>query len=855
MRIKIYYACLLLLGAHQISLGQQFPCDGRMFLFLNQGRQPTFAHWVDYQSIENVFFNTFTTFADVAFDAVGFNSQDNFIYAVQSNTNKIIRLKSDGSFEVIGTVPMVDVLDVTAGDCSPEGQFVCFENNLKQLLFFDVINDFALVKKLDLFWATAGGSPFETAINDLAFDPTDPTVAYSFQDNHDGTQPVATRGNLLKMNLDFNSPNVGLVSPLGSIDKELITQMGGLLFTNEGNLFGYGSKNPGPNFLLNQFIEINKTDARTTPIRSGPGATVGDACSCPYNLTFKKGASPRILPCSQSEVVYEFTLINRFKENLFDLTINDTFPTGILIRSIDGNFKGKIEPGTGVGTRFLTITNLEAPQNEEVFIRLKTEISFIPLGLSSSQAFLRGLPQQFGDFFRSDDPQTDGVFADATLIYGTPQTLDDVEFEVIQPASCFRPNDGKIVLSSPLLIKGERYQVEYINDDWDYFTRDVVVDDLGACIIDSLIPNGYTLKSIYFKENECGFSLDKRFQISTPNESLLAEAASNSPICVGADLQLQGTAFPESDVFWIGPNGFISTELRPTIPKATLRQSGTYTFTSTLGSCIQEKEVEVMIASEVNASVEAVPPTCEGASIQLIAHEDKPSYHHQWLGPNNWMANGQTVELSPITLANQGNYHVIVDNGGCSDTATVNVIVYPKPKIQLPARVATDFCNAKTLNPKINGGNSLTFEWEASNGLSCLDCSNPEIIPPFDSQYRLSVVNEWSCRDTAEVQVIIDPEKLMFVPNAFSPNADGINDYFEFFPGCGVKKLISMQVFDQWGNQVFASGSMDYRPNWRFWDGYIRGKKAESGNYIWRSKIELIDGRFEELSGLVSLFR
>ena len=860
MRIKVFFSYLLILGAYQWSTGQTFPCDGRMFVFLNQGKKPTFAHWIDYQSIENVFFNTFTTFADAAFDAVGFNSQDNFIYAVLSNSNKIVRLKSDGSFEEIGTVPQVQKLDAFAGDCSPNGQFVFYENNLKQLLYFDVINEFSQVRSLDLFWDP--GSPnrgaFTTVIDDLAFDPTNPTVAYTYHGNYNRpeTEPPFTRGHLLKINLDFNDSNVGMVSPVGPIDKGLVSQMGSLFFTNDGQLFGYGSGNSWPNFNQNRFIQIDKNSGLSTLIRSGPGAAIGDGCSCPYNLTFQKDADPRIIPCSNSEVIFDFTIINRFKEDLMDLLLKDTLPEGVIIQSISGNFKGRITPETGVGTRFLTITGLEAPQNEIVSIRLETKLNNIPLGLASSQAYLRKLPIQLGELFASDDPQTDGVFSDPTLIYGTPPTLKNIEISTIQPSDCLYPNNGKAQISSPQIIAGQIYNIEFINDKWESFNCAIMADNQQSISIDSLPPGEYTLKRIFFKGSDCGFSFENNtFQISLPNHLLFLDATSNSPICIGEDLHLEGTALSESEVLWTGPNGFASSELQPSIFSTDVAHNGTYTFRTTYGECTQEKSIEVMVLPRTNAQILGTEPICEGQSLKFIANGKISQNSYQWAGPNGWKADSQTVHISSVSLQNNGDYQVIINNGACSDTANTALVVYPKPKIKLPATITTELCDPYILTPTVTGGNKLIYKWEPTDGLNCLDCASPRVILPFDPSYNLLVSNEWGCQDSAEVQIVIDNEKLLYAPNAFSPNNDGINDYFELFPGCGVLEIKGLLIFDRWGNQVFEVGILDYQNQLQLWDGSVNGENAAPGSYLWRTEIELIDGTLKQLSGNVMILR
>ena len=63
-----------------------------------------------------------------------------------------MRLKINNSFEVVGTVSIVDTLKSNAGDCTPEGLYLCHDNTLNQILVFDVVNEFKLLDRVDLYW-------------------------------------------------------------------------------------------------------------------------------------------------------------------------------------------------------------------------------------------------------------------------------------------------------------------------------------------------------------------------------------------------------------------------------------------------------------------------------------------------------------------------------------------------------------------------------------------------------------------------------------------------------------------------------------------------------------------------------
>jgi gliding motility-associated-like protein len=86
----------------------------------------------------------------------------------------------------------------------------------------------------------------------------------------------------------------------------------------------------------------------------------------------------------------------------------------------------------------------------------------------------------------------------------------------------------------------------------------------------------------------------------------------------------------------------------------------------------------------------------------------------------------------------------------------------------------------------------------------------------------------------------------IFIPKSFSPNQDGINDFFEI----QTRSVLDfhIMVFDQWGNFVFDSND----PNLK-WDGKIKGKSIRKAPYIYVVKIKTIDGQTLKYSGCLMI--
>ncbi|TVQ50746.1 MAG: gliding motility-associated C-terminal domain-containing protein, partial [Saprospirales bacterium] len=112
------------------------------------------------------------------------------------------------------------------------------------------------------------------------------------------------------------------------------------------------------------------------------------------------------------------------------------------------------------------------------------------------------------------------------------------------------------------------------------------------------------------------------------------------------------------------------------------------------------------------------------------------------------------------------------------------------------------------------------------------------------------------CMASDEMTVIIDHNRNIYIPNAFSPNGDGINDYFTVYADDRqVKSVRSLQVFSRYGDRVFHRG--DFHPNIPElgWDGYFRGELMNPAVFVWTAEVEFVDGEVVILSGELSLVR
>ena len=115
--------------------------------------------------------------------------------------------------------------------------------------------------------------------------------------------------------------------------------------------------------------------------------------------------------------------------------------------------------------------------------------------------------------------------------------------------------------------------------------------------------------------------------------------------------------------------------------------------------------------------------------------------------------------------------------------------------------------------------------------------------------YQVQVRDVNGCTDEDAVSFDILKDRNVFIPNAFSPNADGVNDKFMIYGGKDVSIVKSFRVFNRWGEILhekkdFPANDPDYA-----WDGILNGKNLDANVFIYFAEVVFLDGWVEQYQG------
>nr|MBS0036979.1 gliding motility-associated C-terminal domain-containing protein [Saprospiraceae bacterium] len=148
------------------------------------------------------------------------------------------------------------------------------------------------------------------------------------------------------------------------------------------------------------------------------------------------------------------------------------------------------------------------------------------------------------------------------------------------------------------------------------------------------------------------------------------------------------------------------------------------------------------------------------------------------------------------------------------------------------------------------------IDWKGLQDPDCADCPIVYDRPIVSTTYSVTITDKDGCMASDDMTVTVDQNRNIYVPNAFSPNGDGINDYFTVYADDRqVKSVRSLQVFSRYGDRVFHR--VEFEPNRPElgWDGYFRGELMNPAVFVWMAEVEFVDGKVEVVSGELSLVR
>lgn len=277
-----------------------------------------------------------------------------------------------------------------------------------------------------------------------------------------------------------------------------------------------------------------------------------------------------------------------------------------------------------------------------------------------------------------------------------------------------------------------------------------------------------------------------------------------------------------------------------------------YQVLARIGSCTATENIIVRTVPYPVANAGADTTICYNTPASLHGSHDGNSF--AW-APVSSLLNSNTLNPTAFPIDTTAYILTSFDNRGCPnccpkpgyDTVLVNVM----PKIRPFAGNDTLVIVGQPLQLNAEGG--VSYVWSPPTGLNSTTIKSPIGIygQEVDSvHYIVEVFNEIGCSDSAFVSVVVfKTNPYVFVPSAFTPNGDGLNDVVRPI-AVGVQQIKYFRIFNRWGQMIFHTTTNEHG-----WDGKISGTPQGSNVFVWMvSAIDYL-GKPIFLKGTVTLIR
>ena len=227
------------------------------------------------------------------------------------------------------------------------------------------------------------------------------------------------------------------------------------------------------------------------------------------------------------------------------------------------------------------------------------------------------------------------------------------------------------------------------------------------------------------------------------------------------------------------------------------------------------RDLEITLRQAVAADPDQI--LCEGEAFELGA-TDLADATYEWTGPNSFASEEQFPSIVRSSLNMDGQYNVIGIVSGCATfPAALNIDILENPN---PYLGENDIVCVKNLAVDLTPGQFEAYTWQDNSTNESFS------VPTGGGTYWVEVTDEQGCIARDTITLIQQCPTVFFIPDAFSPNGDGLNDFFQVFAQ-DISEM-ELKIFDRWGGLVYQSSSLD-----ETWDGTFNGQLMDVGVYMY----------------------
>jgi len=357
----------------------------------------------------------------------------------------------------------------------------------------------------------------------------------------------------------------------------------------------------------------------------------------------------------------------------------------------------------------------------------------------------------------------------------------------------------------------------------------------------------YSLQLVVSTVNSCYDSAYKQLSIH-PLPTITLPA--NNNVCKGNALELSASG--AMSYIWKDQNDSMICSNCTSVSILPLKSTQYTVIGYNQYGCSNTISTSVHVIEPFKLALKPADSICIGSN-KLINVSGAATY--EWLPtPGLSRYNSSATYASPnITTT----YQVIgKDALQCfADTASIKIVVGESTPIHIGKDTTIPSGASIQLNTGAIPSDIVAWQWGGVAEFSCINCASPEAKVVLDEPITCKATNLFGCitTDTINIKTFCSGSEL-FVPNAFTPDGDGVNDVL-VVQGRGIKLVKSLKIFSRWGELVFEKTNFQTGDKSAGWDGRIRGKLSNTDVFVYLCEAVCDKGNSFVFKGNVAIIK
>lgn len=426
-------------------------------------------------------------------------------------------------------------------------------------------------------------------------------------------------------------------------------------------------------------------------------------------------------------------------------------------------------------------------------------------------------------------------------------TIQEFPIKISGPIADFKNSSATCIGDSINFLDQSTSAGSIINRQWSF--------DDGDSIITNSSQTNYKfpflgLYNVLFKVTDVNGCTDTISHTINIADTPTIDAGEDTFLCQGKSVTFQ----PSGGVSYTWDNNPFLSCTNCSNPVATPTDTTEFYVTGkNADGCAARDSLIINVEQKKQVSVNPKSGTvCAGNPIQLSAI----GYDNFTWTPSETLSNANIANPTATPLTSTVYTVTSTDKAGCfSQSASANIIANPNPTVNI---IDTSVTIAPGGLYQINATYSadvVKWEWQPAQWLSDATIANPTASPLQTTTYIVNTSTANGCVSSGHITItVVCDNTIVFIPNTFSPNGDGMNDYF--YPRSpGALKIKSLKIFNRWGQEVFKKDDFFTNDQSSGWNGKYKGVAEQSDVYPYIITFLCTNGTTFSEKGSITLLR